>query len=415
VAYLGVREKSLIHQVNNLQGNNPPSTLQWNVHQVAHGFVVGNILHNSTGSPEWVKAINSDMDKTADAIVSVVIGVDDFTVQQFGTLTLTTGQWDAVCGTTGGLTQGHYYWVDSTAGKMTPTQPSGTSNFQQVCITAMSATYAEVLLPVDAVVSAGGSTSPLTTKGDIYTYSTVDTRLPIGANNTLLVADSAQTTGNKWATLSAEIDAAIGSTQGDILYRGASVWSVLAPGLNNSYFLATNGAAANPSWLVPSATGGAGWVPAIDIDFSGESNQTIATDGNYTIGGLTWTKANSAQDNVAMAVVNGSGLVIQPSVGGFYAGTTRTVPYIYTDIPTLIPSYYPEMPVRLWVYIAADNIANNGDGVGMGMDNLSTSTNTTMIRIIRRVFNGVTKSIESQAINTGTTMSFSANLSLLDN
>lgn len=45
---------------------------------------------------------------------------------------------------------------------------------------------------------AGGATSPLTTKGDIYTYSTVDARLPVGTNGYILSADSAETTGLKW-------------------------------------------------------------------------------------------------------------------------------------------------------------------------------------------------------------------------
>jgi hypothetical protein len=45
-----------------------------------------------------------------------------------------------------------------------------------------------------------GATSPLTTKGDLYTYSTSDTRLGVGADGTTLVADSAETTGLKWAT-----------------------------------------------------------------------------------------------------------------------------------------------------------------------------------------------------------------------
>ena len=44
-----------------------------------------------------------------------------------------------------------------------------------------------------------GAASPLTTKGDLYTFSTSDTRLGVGANNTVLTADSAEATGLKWA------------------------------------------------------------------------------------------------------------------------------------------------------------------------------------------------------------------------
>lgn len=43
--------------------------------------------------------------------------------------------------------------------------------------------------------------SPLTTKGDLYTYSTANTRLPVGANGYYLTADSAEATGLKWVPL----------------------------------------------------------------------------------------------------------------------------------------------------------------------------------------------------------------------
>ena len=45
-----------------------------------------------------------------------------------------------------------------------------------------------------------GAVSPLTTKGDLYTFSTSDARLGVGANGTTLVADSSESTGLKWQT-----------------------------------------------------------------------------------------------------------------------------------------------------------------------------------------------------------------------
>lgn len=44
-----------------------------------------------------------------------------------------------------------------------------------------------------------GTVSPLTTKGDIYTFSTVNARLAVGTNGYVLTADSTQATGIKWA------------------------------------------------------------------------------------------------------------------------------------------------------------------------------------------------------------------------
>jgi hypothetical protein len=43
--------------------------------------------------------------------------------------------------------------------------------------------------------------SPLTTKGDVMTFSTVNTRLSVGANDTVLTADSTTPSGIKWASV----------------------------------------------------------------------------------------------------------------------------------------------------------------------------------------------------------------------
>ena len=49
--------------------------------------------------------------------------------------------------------------------------------------------------------ATGGSSSPLTTKGDIYGFSTVGDRLPVGGDGLILVADSTQPMGIKWASV----------------------------------------------------------------------------------------------------------------------------------------------------------------------------------------------------------------------
>ena len=50
------------------------------------------------------------------------------------------------------------------------------------------------------VWAAAAAASPLTTKGDLYTYDTGNQRLPVGTDGQVLTADSTQATGIKWAT-----------------------------------------------------------------------------------------------------------------------------------------------------------------------------------------------------------------------
>tara|TARA_R110001599_G_scaffold324626_1_gene536557 strand:- start:1801 stop:3204 length:1404 start_codon:yes stop_codon:yes gene_type:complete len=53
---------------------------------------------------------------------------------------------------------------------------------------------------IDALAPSG-SASPLTTKGDLYTYDTADARLSIGTNGQALIANSSTATGLEWQAL----------------------------------------------------------------------------------------------------------------------------------------------------------------------------------------------------------------------
>jgi hypothetical protein len=54
-----------------------------------------------------------------------------------------------------------------------------------------------------AWVTIGGSASPLTTKGDLYGYSTTNARVAVGTNGQVLTADSTAATGVAWASAAA--------------------------------------------------------------------------------------------------------------------------------------------------------------------------------------------------------------------
>ena len=108
-------------------------------------------------------------------------------------------------------------------------------------------------LMADGSVTTGGS-SPLTTKGDLYTFSTVDARLGVGSNGEVLIADSSTTTGLKWGTVTGftrsvnvvSIATAAGNAAGtDYVYLVSGTTTITLPtavGNTNRYTIKRSGA-----------------------------------------------------------------------------------------------------------------------------------------------------------------------------
>lgn len=110
--------------------------------------------------------------------------------------------------------------------------------------------------------------TPLTTKGDLFTFDTADARLGVGTNGQTLVADSSTATGLKWDTVSSGLSAA---TQAE-MEAASSTTVAVTPGRQQYH------PSAAKFWVKFNGTG----TPAINASY----NFTSITDngtGYYTL------------------------------------------------------------------------------------------------------------------------------------
>ena len=84
--------------------------------------------------------------------------------------------------------------------------------------------------------------TPLTTKGDLFTFTTVDARLGIGANNTILTADSAEATGMKWSALPGNVIDYTAINSGGTALTGATTITISGISGKSSLMILVDGA-----------------------------------------------------------------------------------------------------------------------------------------------------------------------------
>lgn len=112
--------------------------------------------------------------------------------------------------------------------------------------TASSHSSGATIYPVFTAVDADEANtvaSTLTTKGDVLAHTgSAHTRVGVGANNTVLTADSAETSGLKWAAV---LSPTIVDAKGDLIVGSAADTAVrLAVGATNGMVLAVNSSTA---------------------------------------------------------------------------------------------------------------------------------------------------------------------------
>ncbi len=123
----------------------------------------------------------------------------------------------------------------------------------------------------------------------------------------------------------------IGSTQGQILFRGASGWSVLSPG-TAGHLLSTGGAGANPSWIAPA--GGSPFASDIYVNANfirvgrgnGNTSSNLVVGSDTFHGGGTGTNNTAIGLNASYALSNGTDntAVGRNSLGGVSTGVQNT-------------------------------------------------------------------------------------------
>ena len=109
------------------------------------------------------------------------------------------------------------------------------------------------------------------------------------------------------------------------------------------------------------------------------------------MGGLTWTKGNSANEATHLTITNGTGAIFKPATSTDYTGATRTLPYIWLPFNQILglDKIGWHTKFRIWANISADNSAATGDNALVGVDNNATTYTYQILRGFTPVGQGV--------------------------
>ena len=160
-----------------------------------------------------------------------------------------------------------------------------------------------------------------------------------------------------------------------------------------------------------------------DLDFTTQSNQTLAPDRDYTIGGITWTKENTRNELITTELTNGVGIVFTPSTsvdtgnnadynfgtttsGQFGPNNSRTIPLLRAPFSqfTALDNMSWQTKLRLWVGVTtAPSIALAGRAFAAIDYGPNLTTNQGSGSVMLSVWTGTCNDNDPTTVATGVT------------
>lgn len=270
----------------------------------------------------------------------------------------------------------------------------------------------------------GGSVSPLTTKGDLYTYSTENARQGVGSNGQALIADSSSSTGLSWATIGG---AGGGSVVGFTFTDANGVSGSVATPTTTPNLTLTLGA------LTPTSVAASGTVTASNISgttsgtntgdqtisltgaITGSGNGTFATTYNdvvpITKGGSGQSSANASFNALAPSQTGSAGKVLItdgsntswaafPGAGSVTSVSVNPLNGVTGTVSN--PTTTPTLNIGLGA-ITPTSVAATGTVTGSNITGTASGTNTgdQTISLTGDVTGSGTSSFATALSNTG--------------
>lgn len=211
------------------------------------------VVDPTTMKPKWADYPQKD------ALLQAML--DDLSTDEGSIVVRTAGGWVHLA--PGGA--GTYLTAHGTGADLTWGAVSATNALAQALLDLLGSTRGDVIYRGAsgwAVLGTGTSGQYLKTQGAGADPAWADSLVSSAYVNSLLNA--------------------ISSTRGAVLYRGASGWSVLAPG-TSGYVLTTQGSGADPAWLAGGGGGGGagGILKRQAVNFTSSTNITLNNDTTY--------------------------------------------------------------------------------------------------------------------------------------